>query len=353
MRAAILAAAWVTPALVAGALGWAGIWGSGSALVDFLIPVPVAGGALHVPGFVALAAALAVLPRLSPAGVRWMALAGLAILAAALAGQVDAVRLGAWLTTDYEPYGSPLRLQENPLLLFVTTDAFWLVIACLSVGGSPAPAAWLVAPAVVLVVTGLRLGGQVAGDPAFTVGTPMPGPARGDLVVLVHAPGDVDDASLRGWLDGAGQGLRPWDSVNDEHVAVVFTRSRQLVEWRQVERIAGPETLATACLYEEDRSIVLAPGYSDCFAGRLTVAERLDALPAAGRTGLGAEVDEWYRRHRLCAGVVVPSDTRGIALHDFCRPREPGPDRTVEALTARYGADSAQVAFVVAARSGQ
>ena len=44
--------AWPMPALIAGALGWKGIWGSGSALFDFLIPIPVAGGALHVPSFV-------------------------------------------------------------------------------------------------------------------------------------------------------------------------------------------------------------------------------------------------------------------------------------------------------------
>ena len=31
--------AWPLPALIAGALGWKGIWGSGSALVEFLIPL--------------------------------------------------------------------------------------------------------------------------------------------------------------------------------------------------------------------------------------------------------------------------------------------------------------------------
>jgi hypothetical protein len=352
MRIAILVAAWLTPALLAGAFGWAGIWGTGSAVADFLIPVPVAGGVLHVPGFLALAAALALLPRLSPTGVRWLAVAGLAVLGAAVAGAIDAARLGAWLTTDFVPAGSPLRLQDNPLLLFVATDALWLVIACLATGGAPAAVAWLALPAAALGVAALRIAAPLAGEPAFTVGTPTPGPARGDLVVLVHAPGDPDDAQLRAWLDGPGARLRPWDSVNDEHVAVVFTRSRQLVEWQQLERVAGPDTLATACLYEEDRSVALQAGYADCFAGRQTVAEQLAVLAAAGSTGLGVEVDDWYRRHRLCAGVAVPPDTRGIALHDFCRARGPGPDRTVDELAARYGADSPQVAFVVAAQRG-
>ena len=54
MKTALLIAAWLTPALIAGVLGWTGIWGTGSALVEFLIPVPVAGGVLHVPSFAVL-----------------------------------------------------------------------------------------------------------------------------------------------------------------------------------------------------------------------------------------------------------------------------------------------------------
>ncbi len=347
MRVAVLVAAWLTPALLAGALGWTGIWGYGSGVTDLLIPLPVAGGALHVPSFLALAGALAALPRLSPPRARWLAITALAILGAALAGTVDAPRLGAWLTTDFVPTGSPLRLQANPLLLCVATDALWLAFACAATGAAPAPAGWLALPALAVAVGALRVAAPLAGDPVFTVGTPTPGPARGDLVVLVHAPGEYDEGRLRAWLDGPGRRLWPWDSVNDEHVAIVFTRSRQQVEWHRIEAVAGPDTVATACLYEEDRSVILRRGYADCFAGHLTVAERLAALDAA--TGLGAEVDDWYRRHRLCAGVEVPPGTSGVALHDFCRPRGPGPDRTLAELSARFGADSAQVAFVVAA----
>ena len=51
-RFAWLVIAWTAPALAAGVLGWSGIWGSGSALVDYLIPIPVAGGVLHLPSFI-------------------------------------------------------------------------------------------------------------------------------------------------------------------------------------------------------------------------------------------------------------------------------------------------------------
>ena len=58
---------WTVPALIAGALGWKGIWGSGSALTEFLIPIPVAGGVLHVPSFLLATALVYLLPDISPA----------------------------------------------------------------------------------------------------------------------------------------------------------------------------------------------------------------------------------------------------------------------------------------------
>lgn len=57
--------AWPLPALIAGALGWEGVWGSGSALVDYLIPIPVAGGSLHVPSFLFCGLAAARMPSMS------------------------------------------------------------------------------------------------------------------------------------------------------------------------------------------------------------------------------------------------------------------------------------------------
>jgi hypothetical protein len=348
MRVAILLAAWVTPALLAGSLGWAGIWGTGSAFTDFLIPVPVAGGVLHVPSFAVLAGVLAVLPRLGSAAVRRVAVAALAIGVAALVAQVDFDRLHGWLTTDYVPYGSPVRMQGNPLLLFIATDAAWLAIAAVATAGAPAPAAWLVLPAVVLLVAGLGLFQQRTAGPDFVPRSSVPGAARGNSIELVYTARGYDAAYLRAWLDGPGITFRPWESVNDENVAVIFTSSRQLVEWNQLDQIAGPATVATACLHEEDRSVAIHQGYVDCFAGRLTVAERLAAIAASGATGLGGEVDQWYTQRRLCAGVVVPPDSTGIALHDFCRAWRDGAGGMVRRVEESYGADSRQLAFVVA-----
>jgi hypothetical protein len=348
MRVAILLAAWVTPALLAGVLGWTGIWGTGSAVADFLIPVPVAGGALHVPSFAIMAGMLAVLPRLGSATVRRVAVAAVAVAVAALVAQVDFDRLHGWLTTDYLPFGSPVRMQGNPLLLFVATDAAWLAIAALATGGAPAPATWLVLPAVVLLVAGFGLYGQRTADPDFVPRTSVPGAARGNSIELVYIAHGYDATYLRAWLEGPDITFRPWESVNDENVAVIFTGSRQLVEWNQLDGIAGPATVATACLHEEDRSVAIHPGYVDCFAGRLTVAERLATIAASGTTGLGGEVDQWYTQRRLCDGVVVPPDSTGIALHDFCRAWRDGAGGMVRRMEERYGVDSRQLAFVVA-----
>ncbi len=60
--------AWPLPALIAGALGWKGVWGSGSAFVDYIIPIPVAGGVLHMPSFALSTIALFLLPSLGQAG---------------------------------------------------------------------------------------------------------------------------------------------------------------------------------------------------------------------------------------------------------------------------------------------
>ena len=42
---------WITPAVVAGMLGWPGIWGGGSAFGDLILPAPITGGIIHVPSF--------------------------------------------------------------------------------------------------------------------------------------------------------------------------------------------------------------------------------------------------------------------------------------------------------------
>src|SRR3970282_2853183 len=92
MRTIILVLAWITPAAIAGALGRSGIWGTGSAFLDYLIPFPVAGGIFHLPSF-AVAAAIILSSRNLPAPlIRYLPLAAFAVFAGALALPLDLER---------------------------------------------------------------------------------------------------------------------------------------------------------------------------------------------------------------------------------------------------------------------
>ncbi|MBK7473659.1 MAG: hypothetical protein IPI73_26500 [Betaproteobacteria bacterium] len=129
--------AWPLPALVAGALGWSSIWGSGSALGDYLIPIPVAAGALHVPSFVLCGLVVWIMPSL---GARAAGLLRALLIGAALAGLLWLLKLDdillAWQTHSTLS-GSPW--QQNPLGLFVLSDA--LIALLFTAGASAGP--WL------------------------------------------------------------------------------------------------------------------------------------------------------------------------------------------------------------------
>ena len=102
--------AWITPAAIAGALGWKGIWGSGSAFADYLIPVPVAGGVLHMPSFVAVSLILFSQPWVGRLGghVRGILLAG-ALVGIATLLDLDKLQLAATTDMMAAGCGSPSR----------------------------------------------------------------------------------------------------------------------------------------------------------------------------------------------------------------------------------------------------
>ena len=97
--------------MIAGILGWPGIWGTGSALVEYLIPVPVAGGFLHVPSFVVATGIILISRRSTGQAIRYLPVLAFSTLAVALSLMLEFDRLHAWLFTDYQPPGSPFRLD--------------------------------------------------------------------------------------------------------------------------------------------------------------------------------------------------------------------------------------------------
>ena len=161
------------------------MWGSGSALVDYLIPIPVAGGALHVPSFVLLMVLVVLGPQLS----------------AKAAGRARALALGALLTGGVLLLPPPeWRLSENPLGLFLAVDA---LVALLSLLGAPRqPGLRLEAGALLALLAMPALGAMVAwralglGE-SFVSGTATVSDDRALLSVHVEARGDITRADLR------------------------------------------------------------------------------------------------------------------------------------------------------------
>ncbi|HBO13858.1 MAG TPA: hypothetical protein DD491_13805 [Halieaceae bacterium] len=347
MKTALLIAAWLTPALIAGVLGWTGIWGTGSALVEFLIPVPVAGGVLHVPSFAVLLGIVLFLGRRTGSAARWVAVGAFAFCLAAVAAQVDVERLGGWLFTDYQPHGSPLRLDGNPLFLFIATDAFWAGVYALAVAPSPPRAAWLAVPLAPLLVTGIAVTDYGTGGPVFTIGGIFQGPSRGRVTEVVYTSAAYDESLLREWLASKPGFARPWLTPNAEHVALVFSNSLDAVKSRRVDALAGADTVGTFCLYEEDQRIEAHPGFHDCFAGHETTLEALKRLTAAQQTGLGDDIDRWAAQLALCRGVEPPAERHfDIERVSLCGTVARSYERALQLAIGRYGEDSAQVAYL-------
>ncbi|MEQ8262790.1 hypothetical protein [Pseudohaliea sp.] len=347
MKVILLIAAWLTPALIAGALGWTGIWGTGSALVEFLIPVPVAGGVLHVPSFLVLLVTVLFLGRRPAGAAPLVAVVAFAACLAAVAAQVDAERLGGWLFTDYQPHGSPLRLDGNPLLLFIATDAFWAGVYALAVAPLPPRAAWLAVPLAPLLVTGVAVMDYGTGAPVFTIGGSFQGSSRGRVTEVVYTSAAYDESLLRDWLASTPGFARPWLSPNAEHVALVFSNSLDAVKSRRVEALTGADTVGTLCLYEEDQRIEAHPGFHDCFSGHETTVEALQRLTAAQQTGLGDDIDRWAAQLALCEGVEPPEERHfDMERATLCSTLARSYQRALQLAIGRYGEDSAQVAYL-------
>jgi hypothetical protein len=243
--------AWVAPAAVAGALGWQGIWGSGTALLDYLIPIPVAGGVLHLPSFGLMAVAVVRAPRWGPRGLqRWRALA----LSLAITGAL----------MSFE--GPGLRLTENPVGLFLLSDG---VLATLALALAP-QRPWLQAdgPSLLLLLAPIALLAWVAWELSprsrnFNVGTVRQGPTGREVTIFVQTRLRPDSAEFRSkalaWAVGA-QNPAQWHGI--DRAALYFSGELRAA-------IAGDQgqVFATLCQSSDGRAPRWLPGPGDCFEG--------------------------------------------------------------------------------------
>ncbi len=347
MRAIIIVLMWITPAIIAGILGWKGIWGAGSALTEFLIPIPVAGGVFHVPSYIVAVTVILTAHRLPESVTRLLPLIAIAVLLTAQTLQIDFERLNAWLFTDYSPYGSPLRFDGNPLLLFISTDAAWVFIYALLKGYVTPARYYLFLLLIPVAVTGLNAFTHKTAGPQFKIGVSQPVNTRGQVMHVVYTSAPYDEPTFSAWLDSRSYFARPWTNPNEEHAAIYFINSMQILKWGKYDEIDDRNTVATFCLYEEDQSIIKQAGHLDCFSGRRTVNDRLEELAAMQSTGLGKDIDYWYARLKLCEDIDIPDDyVSDIRLLDTCRSLVVYRERDLQRFIGKYGVDSDQVKFV-------
>jgi hypothetical protein len=306
--------AWLTPALVGGVLGWHGIWGSGSAFTDYLIPIPVAGGALHVPSFVVALVTVRIYPRLSSAGAARLraVCVGTALMGLALLIDLQRVFLGA--TTDLPIRAVPW--QANPLGLFVVSDALW-ALACMLRTPSPASA---VASSVfiALLLPALYVAGALSSDrhlqDRFVMGRSEYQPDRGDEVRWVYTRLAVTDAAFQDAALAFVDALRPQHDANSEDVAIFFTDSLDTAR-----SVGNAAALTTLCLYEDGTADRWFPGQHDCFGDHVSFSNRIAALGRNIPPTTPRDVAAYLIARAACADVAAAaSNPNEQAAQTFC-----------------------------------
>lgn len=311
--------AWPLPALVAGALGWKGVWGSGGALVDYLIPIPVAGGVLHVPSFTICGLIVMAMPAAGDAAAaRMRAL----LIGLAAAGLLMLLRLDdVWLAWQTSSTRAGSLWQENPLGLFVLSDA--LVALVLTAMASQRP--WLrmeIASLLLLLMPmTLPLGVAVKYSPAgkpFLPGAGRPGPTRTDAIEMVFTSLDVGGAEFRSRAEAYVETMHPRFSVNSDDMAVLFTD--KLDAARSGDRSAAKATL---CLYEDGTPSRFLPGdaAAECFDSHVSFSERFEQAYAARPAGELPDIKGYMARRAVCVGFKAIGPERGTGALELSSTR--------------------------------
>lgn len=306
--------AWPLPALIAGVLGWEGIWGSGSALLDYLIPIPVAGGAFHVPSFVVAGVIVLLMPGLSPAGAaRLRAL----LIGAVLAGVLWLLNLhDLWLAQQTGEKFSGSLWQQNPLGLFLASDA---VLALVFTAGA-AQRPWLRLDILTLILlllpSALPLSmakPRASADPPFRSGMSQRGETRGDEILMVFTKLDTHTADFRrqaeAWTEQPVSMAHPRFHIDAEDMAVMFTRNREAAQ-----RLDRAQVEFTLCLYEDGAAPYWLQGAADCFSDHAGFSERLARAAGARPQDEPAELRRYLAARELCATEKFASVESGQGL---------------------------------------
>ncbi len=327
--------AWPLPALVAGAAGWRGVWGGTSALGDYLIPVPVAGGMLHVPSFIVCALVVVHMPGLSLVGAARLRalLIGLALAGLTLLLKSDRIALALWAGS-----GMPVNIwDKNPLGLFLFSDAVLALLFTLAAPQRPrllpelASLALVLLPPVALLAVVLQH--SHVGAP-FLPGAGRAGVVRGDDMRIVFTSLDVEAADFRNRALDYAQRVHPRQSVNSDDVAVLFTPDLE-----QARRFDTTRVALTLCLYEDGTPPRWLRGSAaaSCFDDHASFTEKFAAAYQARVDVQPRELRHYLARKDVCAGVARASDGTGgqgdaLSHVSICATLE----RTRDELRARF-----------------
>ena len=306
---------WVTPAIIAGLFGWPGIWGSGSAFGDLIVPAPITGGIFHVPTFVAALIIARLYQGLSDTAVAFLRPVLIAAALVGLAQLVNLERLYLHLTTDLE--ARAFRLHRNYFGLCLMTDATvsWLWLSAirrptlrwpfkLSIALLPP-----VAAAAMILAANPRLGED------FLHGRPGYLEQRGDGTFWVYTRLSPDAPGFRAAALAFVGDWRPERRTNIQDLAVYFTNSLHTA--REYDPDGQP--LATLCLYEDGTPPGWHDGRGDCFSTHENFHERIDRL----FDELPAELPRDVRNYRVsltvCSDFEMPEEYSDNEADNYCR----------------------------------
>ncbi len=331
--------AWVTPAAIAGALGWKGIWGSGGAFADYLIPFPVAGGVFHLPSFIVVSLVLATQPWAGRLGgcVRGLLLAGAGVGIATL---LDLNKLQLAATTDM--LGGRFW-QEQPIGLFILTDC---VIAQLFVGvfGGRSPQGskeWWMSLILVLVIPAAYAMASLKADPRqqnpFVHAGAVPTGNRGDERVFIYSKLPLGSAEFRQAAVALTARYDPRSNINAEDIAIHFFDSlapAQSRDWGAARY--------TVCLYQDGTPTTWNPGSFDCHANHESFTERLHKVLATQDDALPPDVRFWLARRSTCAARMPLVAPPGVHMDNqevrLCDPA--GTARSRDELLKKFETDA-------------
>jgi hypothetical protein len=310
--------AWPLPALIAGAQGWHGIWGSGSALGDYLIPIPVAGGVLHLPSFLICGLIFFSMPTASLAALSKLRAL---LIGAAIAGLLWLLKLDAILLamqTHSSLIGSVW--QENPLGLFLLCDS----LVALILTGSVINETWLkinfttflliLLPAALPISMAYQY--SSVGKP-FMEGVSRQGNSHNDELRMVYTSLDVYSSDFHTNAEVWANPKHPRYMVGIDDVAIMFTRNLDAAR-----NFDTTQVLSTLCQYEDGTDSFWAYGDAseNCLGQHQSFSEKYEKTYAARPAEEPQDLKGYMARKDVCVGVKpIPNsgETGGIELSEM------------------------------------